>query len=297
MTEPCIAPKPGLTGAKIYRCRCDGCRAAARNHANKRTRLVAYGRWQPFVDAETARRHIRVLQAAGIGLKRIADLSGVSQGVISRIMYGTSRRPQTKRVRPETETRLLAVKADGLPPIGSTLIDGTGTRRRIGALAAIGWSLTRQAAQLGRLAGNYARTATDIAPVQAATADAVAVLYRRLRNTPAPPSGSATAARRWAVRNGWEPPAAWDESTIDDPEAVPYGDLPEVGEIVDWIAVELALKGQPVNLTRLERLYAVHAGRERGWAYTRIADALRMSVSRAKELGAKPLPDDCEVAA
>ena len=57
-------------------CRCADCRAANRAAENQRTRLIAYGQWQPYVDADQARAHVRRLAVQGIGWKRTAALAG-----------------------------------------------------------------------------------------------------------------------------------------------------------------------------------------------------------------------------
>lgn len=175
-------------------------------------------------------------------------------------------------------------------------IDATGTIRRLRALVAIGHS-GRQIAQALDVDPSWIRALyrSDHPVVHEDTAGLFAALYERLQGT----AGPSEAARRMAVRRGWAPPLAWEDDTIDDPQASPVdaGCLAADEPDVDWVAVELALKGKPVTLSTLEKHHAVHMGRARGWGYTAIANALRMSVSRAKELGAKPLPEDCEVAA
>lgn len=172
------------------------------------------------------------------------------------------------------------------------MVDSTGTARKLQALHAAGWSFADLAERIGRTKRWPSMLARQESPtVTAATFRIVDRLWRQLRDEP----GTSVRARSWARKYGWHGPDAWSDESVEDPFAEPFGHIPPA--FVDSVAVESALKGRPVPLTRLERHHAVHAGRERDWSYTRIAEALRMSVSRAKELGARPLPEDCEVAA
>ena len=207
-----------LTGAKYHTCGCLPCRAEAARYEDRRRRLIAYGRWQPLVDAEPVRRHINMLRAAGLGPKRIAALTGVSQPTIVAIIYSIQGRPPARRVRSETAAAVLALRADltALHPLALT--DGAGTRRRGQALCCLGWSFAAQAERLSRLPSSYRVTMTQ-QRVTVGTALAVRALFSELSMTPAPPGISASRARRHAERNGWLPPLAWDDELLDVPDA------------------------------------------------------------------------------
>ena len=97
-------------------------------------------------------------------------------------------------------------------------IDSTGTRRRLEALATIGWSANAIADHTGlsyRWIRELRRGKTP--RITRNTRDLVARVYDQLWDTPGPCS----FARGHATRNGWAPPMAWDEHTIDDPAARP----------------------------------------------------------------------------
>lgn len=147
-------------------------------YGRQRTRLKAYGRWQPYVDAGPARQHVEWLRSLGIGWQHIADLAGVPRNTVARLLYGDKRSPPSKRIRPETERRLLAVRPDPelIPP--RTRINGNGTRRRLRALVAVGWSLNELAKQAG--VGSLNRTARGTGPVYAGTAVALRRVYDEL---------------------------------------------------------------------------------------------------------------------
>lgn len=104
----------------------------------------------------------------------------------------------------------------------SPFVDSTGTRRRVQALAALGWSFV----QIAERAGLH-RTATPKAahldrPVRRETADAIQAAFRVMCMTKPPTDTprqrvSVARMRRIASENGWVPPLAWDD--IDNDEA------------------------------------------------------------------------------
>lgn len=109
--------------------------------------------------------------------------------------------------------RLLQIDPDARPCSG--LVDATGTRRRLRALTAIGWTSSEMGARCGLSAATLANVSGGrVATVNVRTADAVAVMYRELCMTPGPSS----AARRRASCACWAPPLAWDDD-LDDPAA------------------------------------------------------------------------------
>ena len=217
---------PDENGAPGAGCRCEACRAVRREEANTRNRPMAYGRWQPYVDSGRAREHLRLLAACGIGWKRAAVLAGIGNGTVSKILYGTANRPPTRRIRPQTEAAILAIRPSlDLLPDGVT-VDAAGTQRRMKALVATGWSQQKIARRLGMTPGNFGDLLHNRAQVTAATARAARALYDDLWNQPPPQSEhrdkiAANRARNYARANGWPPPGAWDDDRIDDPAAAP----------------------------------------------------------------------------
>lgn len=210
----------------LEKCRCPICCKAARDYENNRYRAIAYGRWQPFVDAEPVRQHVRALGEFGIGWIRVAKLAGVSTGGVSKLLYGDRPRglAPTKRVRPDTALKLLAVEPI-LENLGDrTTINGTGTRRRLQALVCAGWTQSELARRLGMNRANFSRTIVS-SLVEVATVKAVRALYDELWRvdpvTAGVPEFRAAAARLIAVSNRWAPIGAWDDDRIDDPDAFP----------------------------------------------------------------------------
>lgn len=100
------------------------------------------------------------------------------------------------------------------------MVDAIGTARRLRALVAIGYSQTDLARRLNVTVANVNYHIHNVkARRQGEVADRIAALYDQLSMTPGP----SAAAMRIASRNGWAPPLAWDENTIDDPTARPQG--------------------------------------------------------------------------
>lgn len=213
------------------RCRCAECRAANRDRNRRWARnkaMVAHGMADPlWVDAEPVRRHVQALMAAGMGVPRIQQTSGVTKGVLIRLVYGRPGRGEapSRKIRPANAARLLAIRAP-LPADGAA-IDATGTRRRLQALVAIGWSGAELMRRIGAVGTDFPKL-LGRDRVLARTARAVHALYDQLWDTTPPTStrwerATRSRALAFAAARGWAPPQAWDDDTIDDPTAAPRG--------------------------------------------------------------------------
>jgi len=236
-----------------------------------RSRAIAYGRWHPYVDAEPTRAHIDHLRVCGLGLNRIAAAAGVSRGTLQTLVYGHPARgvaPAT-RLRTETAERLLAVQATPAMLGKRRSVDGTGTRRRLQGLVTIGWSGKQLAEQLGMDPSNLRRLLREDSRVGAGTARAVHVLYDQLWNRPPREVGhwekaAAARARRYASDRGWASPLAWDNIDTDLAPGDQVADQSAESEHLDEIAIELAMAGRSVRLTKAERTEAIRQLHERG---------------------------------
>ncbi|HET7397655.1 MAG TPA: hypothetical protein VFJ94_03945 [Intrasporangium sp.] len=211
----------------LDRCRCPECTAANTAYERQRSRLHAYGRFgNTWVDAAPVREHVQSLQAAGLGLKQIVAASGYSHGAMTKLMYGSQNTPPTKRIRAEHAQAILAVRATIDTLAGGATLDGTGTRRRLQALMAIGWSQSKLARHLGYEVRNFCMLIHGERDVTAKTARAARDLYDQLWDAQPPRAttgdkGAYTRSLRYAHARGWVPPLAWADDEIDDPTAVP----------------------------------------------------------------------------
>lgn len=208
-------------------CQCDVCREANNAYQRTRARQRGYGR-AAYVDAEPARAHLRALGEAGIGWRRAAGLAGLSSSVVSKLLYGRAGCAPSKRIRAATAEKILAVEACADALADKAVVDATGTRRRLRALVAIGWTQTQLAERLGLTPNNFWPLVHVQSNVTAARRRAVAELYDELWNKLPADDALARKSRRYAQQHGWVPPLAWDDDQIDDPAAEPAG-VPEAG--------------------------------------------------------------------
>ena len=275
------------------RCGCGPCTAANTAAERRRSTAIAYGTWNGLVDAAEVRAHVQSLREQGLSLKRIAQLSGVGQGTVNALVYGEPARgrPPLTQVRPGTQRRLLTVRFQAAAVPAGRRVDATGTRRRLQALATLGWSVASLAAR-SDLALRTLRRALTSTTVTAETARAVARLYDQLRAEPAPhrsPREQAAVARTKAAaqRAGWRGPLAWDDIDDDPEDADEAAALEQPGspaDRVDVVAVERAMRGERLALTALERRDAVARLTGRGLSARCIAELLHTTVRTGTRL-------------
>lgn len=272
-------------------CRCGPCCTAQSSYTAELNRRHAESTWNParspFVDAEPARAHVNALRDQGMGAKRIAAAAGISNGAMTKLLYGTYvttgmgksagrygsgelRRGPSERVRRETAERLLAVRLELGP---GNRVPAVGSVRRIRALVALGWSQSKLAQRLGIRPTNL-HLARGCPSTTYATALAVRALYDELSMT-LPPQAThrdkiaANRARAYAAERGWLPPLALDEDRLDDPFYEIESILPEAPahDDVDEVAVWRRLHGdKSVRLTRAEQAEVIERGLAEGWS-------------------------------
>lgn len=173
----------------VDRCKCEPCRDANRRYELARRRAMARPdeAWVPYVPAQKARAHIAELAAAGVGLKTIAKLARVPHGSLTKLVYGDRARRMgpSKRIRPETERKILSVTvADVIAEGGAQKIPAGPTWKLLDELIARGWTRTELARRLGHTAP--ALQVSRVA-VRASTAAQVQQLHAELIRLPAPP--------------------------------------------------------------------------------------------------------------
>lgn len=200
-----------LTMYTKRRCRCEPCREVARRY-NKQYRLKRHQGVARLVDAAPVHAHVQKLRAAGISDRSITMAAGYgSRNSLFLLM-------QRDRVRAATAIRILSVRLeDCRRPL--TYVDATGSRRRLQALAAIGWPYREIADRLGADHKGLQNVQSGLTlRVRHQTAEAVRALYDELWDQPGPSSRAAAIARG----KGWAVPVAWDDDEIDDPQATPH---------------------------------------------------------------------------
>lgn len=160
------------------RCRCQRCRHANRRAEARRTRSIAMGRWEPYVDARETREHVQLLRKTGVGIDRIVALSGVPRSTVRRLLspidLADLGRPQ--RIRPDVARRLLDLDCGDPIAASRSLVDAAPTHQRIAELRAAGLSIAELARALGREPASLSRTlARTVVTVE--TAEAVTALH------------------------------------------------------------------------------------------------------------------------
>lgn len=217
----------GYARYRLDGCRCYVCGYARSRYNENRNKAITAGTWQPYVDAEPVREHVRALQSCGMGLRTIATVSGIDRKRLQGVLSGRTERgtgPQ-ERVRPALAAAVLGVEPT-LDNLGSAVsVDATGTRRRLQALVAAGWPQARLALRMGMTPNNFCSTVKN-ERVIVRTVRLARGVYDELWNQDPRAHGvdkqAYSRALHHAASRGWAPVGAWDDDTIDDPSAVPW---------------------------------------------------------------------------
>ena len=176
---------------------------------------------QGYVDPSKAREHVRQLRQRGFTLNML-EAHGVTRSVVARIDRGR------QKIHRMTERNILSVPVPALVLASAADVPAIGVRRRLQALAAIGWTQKALAEKLGWTQASLANhVARDY--VSGRTARQVDELFRELQLTPGPSQLSRTRAQR----KGWAAPLEWEEDDIDNPSA-----QPNIGYQVHVTAIE-----------------------------------------------------------
>lgn len=188
-----------------------GCRSPQKARGKCEAHYTAALRRGEFglVDGATAREHLAKLRALGWTEKQIG-----ARATLCRMGIGRIARGQHRRVRPDTEGLILAIPLE--PPPGDTRhgIDSTGSRRRVQALAWMGWPAAEVAARAGTTRGTLQCEILPSRRISVRLARRIAQVYDQLSMVEGPSRTAAAVARRM----GFKPPLWWDDETIDVPE-------------------------------------------------------------------------------
>lgn len=217
-------PRHGRRAGYLAGCR-ETCCTVPNFRVSKRYRHEArLNGGRTTVDPAPVRAHLQYLQTR-MSLSAVADITGSSASHLQKIVDGAH--PVMLR---GLAARILAVTVD--TPIGPHWIDATGSRRRLQALAVVGFSFERVATMvdgcgafnLREIAyGNRERVRYD-------NAQQIREVFERITREGKPYTplnhyerhGTARIMKR-ARESGWVSALAWDEGTIDDPAARPIG--------------------------------------------------------------------------
>lgn len=215
------------------------------------------GEWQPYVDAELVRQHLKKINAEGMSYRAICERLGLPhESSLQHVLWGRGQWGQGQKVNRETAERVLAYwpTLDDLPE--SALIDATGSRRRVEALAVQGWSRNAVARRIGMRQDNF-RKAIKQGLVTARLARRVAAAYDAWWDEDPLDHGvslnAVSRVRAGAVRAGFLGPLAWDDESIDDPSSVPVVDAVKPVATEGENVADRWLMGESVILDREAR--------------------------------------------
>ncbi|MFE6634714.1 hypothetical protein ACFVFT_14745 [Streptomyces tendae] len=161
------------------------------------------------VPTQPVLQHIHSLRKHGWTNPEIADTAGVDRRTIHNVLHG-----EVATVHQRTARAILALRPDDAP----NRVPAIGTRRRLEALAVMGWPMAHVAAE----AGIRGTQVTEIVVgrrkrIPREQAQAVERIFR----VRALKEGPSKRTRTIALRNGWVTALAWDD--IDDPDEKPQG--------------------------------------------------------------------------
>lgn len=265
-----------LTCYTDYRCRLPEC--VERRRVWQRDLRAEQRAGRPArVDAGPVRAHLYRLRAAGVSPYRVALMAGVDDWTVRAFMpSSTGRRARKHTTSPEIAAKILAITPE---QASSAYIDGTGTRRRIQALAANGWPVRRLSEHLGlneTYIGDLNGRQHD-RPVFATTAEKVARAYDKLKKQRPERHGIEPRVvkriRSLAAGKRWAPPRYWDRfpGAIDDPHFKPeYGKtrLELIAEEGHWLLAtsrldrDLVAERMGIDRSYLDKALAAHPGAE-----------------------------------
>lgn len=161
------------------------------------------------VPSDAAREHLARLLMAGLTMAEVGRRAGLSRQAVDYVRTHTT-------VTPRLEQAILNVS-------GPTHFGG---RRRVAALLAVGWTTRQIEREAGLCQGAVSSILTGRRRATDAALPGIVRAYEAMWRGPAHPN---PITLRHAQKCGYAPPMAWDDDTIDDPEAAPQG-VPEAPE-------------------------------------------------------------------
>lgn len=202
-------PAHGERPRYLRGCRCLPCREANKRYCKQyRVKTIR----QPIrIDAAPVRELLQEWVDQGYSQTQIGDAVGKKSGDISKLLRGQA------TIAPSVAERILRSPGPAGTPAHAR-VDSTGTIRRGRALHAIGYQIYAIAEAVPMATNHLGRVLYhQPAAVSAGVAQGMAALYKQWSGRPGP----SHFARHNARRRSWDGPLAWDDDTIDNPNARP----------------------------------------------------------------------------
>lgn len=246
---------------------CDPCHEAFTRHRRRRGKLRTRGIPGRLPIGEKIHARLRAARDRGMTHQDIATAVGVSlscawryceEGPDFQVSYANWKKLATFRPH--------------------SVLTHTGLVRRIQALHHLGYGCVAIAAEANCSHESLQEAIRGREYTSMRLRVAVAEAFDRLWATPCQASRRVTSrAKNRALNNNWAPALAWDEGTIDDPNAQPAG-LRSVTVVPDELLVDDAailrrMAGdRTVRLSAAEQAEVVHRLLDRDWSYKAIED-------------------------
>ncbi|MEW2266916.1 hypothetical protein [Streptomyces sp. NPDC047868] len=263
-----------------YGCKLSQC-LKARHNKQKRNKFLRDTGRPGLVQPTRAAAHLAKFRLAGFSDNEILAVVPVARNTFYRVMRGE---PLTRG----SEQKILSVPAPAATGDVRTLatVGVTGTHRRLRALVWLGWPPRVLEDRLGVHVGWIDRSFQRKRITQAMEARTVALydqLWRVRPDTSGVQKEKVEEARSYARARQWQGPLAWDDDTIDDPNAHPLTDA--VGPVATQgrNVADRWLMGESVILGREERRQVLqHLFEWTNDTTAEIADRLEMTPSAAQ---------------
>lgn len=253
-------------------CRCENC---APDRAKKRKKHYVGYTWR--VPQDVAWRKLAGLFEQGWSSSAASSACGYTTDYFGRHLAAWRR---------GEETLLGPAVADAIVNMGRPTTGQVGagpTRRRLRALATIGYSLQTIATEADVNFSTLAMVRSRNERVNATIANAVADAYTRLHMLPGPDPQAAKMARG----KGWLSPLAYDDIDGADPEPIEDWLAHYAEADVDPVVVMRLLEGRPIKATVAEKEAAMaqwvrdggsrnELARIHGWKSGRYTEGLRV---------------------
>ena len=196
-------------------CKCAPCRA----ETNRLAKQYRCGRYTTRRDEAWTR--LTQWHQAGYSAGLVATMTGIGERGVQGIWQALNEGRTIRIYNRSVDAVLNAVP----PTDGVGLMAAVGAARRLQALAVNGWSLDELKARCGESAIEKVRGG-KVARTHPSVVAKVRGLYDELWDVPGP----SNLTRKRALSRGWVPAAAWDDDSIDDPDASPnVGDVVRMG--------------------------------------------------------------------
>ena len=255
-------------------CRCDNCTL----ERSRKRKLHSVGK--PYrVPNDVAWAKLTQRFEQGWSARAVASACGVPDYYFSD-HHAEWKRGNVMRLGPVLAQAVMTMERPTAGQVGAEP-----SRRRLRALAVIGYSLTTMSEETGIKVSALAMIRNRNLRCSATTAATIEDTYTRLHMTPGPDGQAITSARA----KGWHGPLAWDD--IDDPNEQPTGrdyqerkrvngttaDLEPVDQnVIDRILNgEWRLPASPLERVEIARLWVADGGavnelsRRTGWKVDR----------------------------